>query len=227
MESTQPEARSKPPLTRGRILESALELIEREGASALSMRRLAAELDAGAMSLYHYVPSRNDLLDGLSETMVRQVEVEAESAQGEVDWRQALRSFAAGIRAVAHAHPQAFQLVGMRPLNTPEALPPIEAVLSALRLAGFDEEKAFYAYRATVAYARGYALAETGGFTFEPGGDGERRHLTPLDLDPEAFPNVAEVGAQLHAFDRDAAFTYGLDALIAGIAASAARSPSS
>ncbi|MGH3032013.1 MAG: TetR/AcrR family transcriptional regulator, partial [Gaiellaceae bacterium] len=116
-------------LTRRRVLEAALRLVDREGAAALSMRRLGRELDVEAMSLYNHVSGRDEVLDGLSEVMVARIGVAGDSG----GWAEALGRFMRGIRAVALAHPAAFQLVGMRPLNTREALPQIEAVLGAMR----------------------------------------------------------------------------------------------
>jgi AcrR family transcriptional regulator len=183
------------------------------------MRRLGAELDAGAMSLYHHVASRDELLDGLSEVMIGRLEAPAATD----DWRDALRRFMGGIRAVAGAHPEAFRLVGMRPLTTRAALPPIEALLGALRDGGFGDDLAVGAYRCAAAYARGYALAEIGGFTLE--GSDEPR-LAPSDLSPDDFPHIVAVGRRLHGADRDAAFALGVEIIVAGLAAvHAARQP--
>ena len=122
-------------LTRRRVLEGALLLVDTEGAAALSMRRLAAALGTSPMSLYHHVAGREELLDGLSEIMVGQIGMRfGEEPQA------ALRRLAHGIRAVALAHPQAFRLVGLRPLRTPSAMTPVEAGLGALRQLGTAAE---------------------------------------------------------------------------------------
>ncbi len=202
-------------LTRRRVLEAALRLVDREGAAALSMRRLGRELDVEAMSLYNHVSGRDEVLDGLSEVMVARIGVAGDSG----GWAEALGRFMRGIRAVALAHPAAFQLVGMRPLNTREALPQIEAVLGAMRAGGLDPESASFAYRLAVSYARGFALAEIGGFTLDAPGE----RLRALDLAPEEFPHIVELAPCLSRFDREAAFEFGVDVILAGLERRTAR----
>lgn len=197
-------------LSRTRILEAALRLVDRDGAEALSMRRLSRELGVAPMSLYNHVSGREDVLDGLSEVMVAGIGV----ARDVGAWNETLARFMRGIRAVARAHPDAFRLVGMRPLHTREALPPVEAVLGALREGGFDREEASYAYRLALSYARGFALAEIGGFTLDAPGE----RLRALDLAPGDFPHIVELSPTLSGFDRDAAFEFGVEVVVAGLA---------
>ncbi|HEX5469053.1 MAG TPA: TetR/AcrR family transcriptional regulator C-terminal domain-containing protein [Gaiellaceae bacterium] len=197
-------------LTRRRILEAALSLVDREGSEALTMRRLGREVGVEAMSLYNHVAGRAELLDGLSEVMVTGIEAGAEAAKS---WDDALRQFMRGIRAVALAHPAAFQLVGMRPLNTRAAMPPVERLLGALRAGGFDADSASSAYRLAVSYARGFALAEIGGFTLDAPGE----RLRAPDLSAEEFPRIVELAPSLSRFDHEAAFEFGVEAIVAGL----------
>lgn len=118
-----------------------------------------------AMSLYHHIRDREDLLDGLAETMVRS----GLPGPASRDARAILTGFAQGIRSTAHAHPEAFHLVGLRPLRHPEATAAITELLQALREAGLTPNQAVLAYRATAAYARGFALSEIAGLTYGPG----------------------------------------------------------
>lgn len=202
------DARRGKRLSRERILEAALALVDREGSEALTMRRLGAELDVAAMSLYKHVAGRDALLDGLAEVLVEGI-----GAPEAAEPRRTLWQFAAGIRAVAQRHPEAFRLVGMRPLHTPKALRTVEVVLDALRRAGLGDRDAVSAYRALVSYARGFALAEIGGFTLEatPASSG-----VPELPDPR-LPNASELSELLAHPDRDATFEYGLGALLDGI----------
>lgn len=192
-------------LSRHRVLEAALALVDREGATALSMRRLGQELGVEAMSLYSYVAGREELLDGLSEVMV-----EALPRRGtNTDWRASVHGFAHGIRNTARRHPQAFLLVGMRPLKTVKALVPIDTVLSALMAAGFTPPEAVSAYRLVAAYARGFALAEIEGFTLE----------TNLSSPPSTpLPSVEAARATAAALDHERGFASGLETIIAGLA---------
>jgi TetR/AcrR family tetracycline transcriptional repressor len=86
-------------LSRDRIIDVALELSEREGLEALSMRRIAAELGTGAMSLYNHVPDKAALLMGLAERVLAEVEM-PESAS----WREVAGSWATSLRATLLAH---------------------------------------------------------------------------------------------------------------------------
>ena len=211
--SSSAEEPQRERLSRRRVLLAALALVDRVGPDALTMRRLAEELGVAAMSLYHHVHSRDDLLDGLSELLVAEIVV---PEGGDVPPGEALRRFAHGVRGVANAHPAAFQLVGMRPLRTPAALVPVEAALSALRRSGLPDDEAVHAYRALVSYARGFALAEIAGFTLESAPPTGALPPAPID----AFPSIRALSPWLDdAGARDPAFEFGLGALLAGIGA--------
>lgn len=199
----------RPQLTRTAVLEAALALVERDGAEALTMRRLGAELGVAAMSLYHHVGSRAELLDGLSEVMLLRV---GSPNADEPD--RVLRRFLGGIRSVALAHPETFKLIGMRPLRTGAALEPVESALDALVAMGLREDDAVHAYRSLVSFVRGFSLGEIAGFTLED--------PVALELDPEALPRIAELAPHLARRDRDAAFEFGMEALLAGLTARAA-----
>lgn len=208
--------RRRPRLSRRRIFEAALTLVDREGPSALTMRRLAQELGVAAMSIYNHVHGQRDLLDGLVSVMVEQIGVRP----GDGTPRERLRRFAEGIRAVAKAHPGAFELVGMRPLHMSAALLPVEAALGALREVGLREAESVHAYRALVSYARGFALAELAGFTLEARTRAPDDHaVLDADLPAEMLPEVAELAPWLRGASHDEAFAFGLRALLAGIEA--------
>lgn len=132
------------------------------------MRRVARELGVEAMSLYHHVRDREDLLDGLVETMVRRG---LPTPQSHDDASATLTAFARGIRDTGLSHPEAFQLVGLRPLRGGEATTTIAALLHALTEAGMTPERAVLSYRTAAAFARGFVLSEIAGLTFAPGLD--------------------------------------------------------
>lgn len=200
--ASRDDADLKASLTRQRIFDAALGLADREGAQAVTMRRIARELGVEAMSLYHHVRDREDLLDGLAETMVRHG---LPTPPPGVDSAALLTAFARGIRATARAHPSAFHLVGLRPLRHPDAAASIAALLNALGTSGMTPERAVTAYRVTAAYARGYALSETVGLTFGPGVD------TPI---PAALAPYAPALLR----DPGDVFEAGLNAMIRGLA---------
>ena len=163
------------PLSRDRIIAAALQLVDDKGETALTMRNLAAALHVQAMSLYHHVRNREDLLDGLAELLVA---TELPIAPSDQPWDDALREFTRAIRRTAQRHPAAFQLVGLRPLRSDRALQPVHALLARLTDSGLAATTAVATYRLAAAYARGYALAEIRGLTL----------ARPPDRDTAAAP---------------------------------------
>jgi TetR/AcrR family transcriptional regulator, tetracycline repressor protein len=196
-------------LSRRRILEAAVRIVDSEGLEALSMRRLGAELGVEAMSLYNYVPNKEALLDGMVELLLGELEVPPESEGWESRVREAYRAF----RRLAHEHPNVFPLLVVRPPDTMDGVWLVEEFLKTLREAGFDPETALYAFRALSSFASGYAMAEIRGFAMEPAGG----RLGASTLAPGEFPHIHELDDRLEAVDHDAEFEFGLDLIIAGL----------
>jgi AcrR family transcriptional regulator len=211
-QKSSPRKRGRPPrFTRATVLATALALVDREGAAALSLRRLAGELGVEGMSLYTYVSGRDELLDGITELLV--AEVMPADAPG--DWRQIVERFCRGWRAAALRHPAATQLAGMRPLRTPESLAIVERLLASLREAGLEPREALAGARLATAFARGYALADIAGMTLV-GGD-------PNDV-PEQLVHLRAAAADPDVLDPDAVFERSLALLVEGLAARIATS---
>ncbi len=130
-------------ITRELVLGTALDLIDRDGADALSMRRLAAALDRDPMILYRHAPGKAALLDGVVETVLSQLSVDP----ADPDWAAQLRAVARQYRALALAHPNVVPLLVTRPLATPLALRPrgtlrpLEDILALLTRAGFSRTR--------------------------------------------------------------------------------------
>lgn len=205
-------ARPRRPLSRERIVDAAIELVERDGAEALSMRRLGAALGVEGMALYHHVAGREELVRAIAERLLEPLR----DLEPDADWREACRRFARALRAIAARHPATFALVGLQPLRSPGSLLPVERLLGTLVAGGFPAPDALAVYRAVASYARGYALAEATGFTVDATRAGGRERLATLD--PGAFPILAGRAAQLASLDPDSAFERGLGALVDGLA---------
>ena len=107
-------------ITRDLVLTTALEILDRDGADGLSMRRLARALDRDPMILYRHAPNKAALLDGVAETVLAQLKVDP----ADPDWAGQLRAVARDYRALALAHPHVVPLLVTRPLATPLALRP-------------------------------------------------------------------------------------------------------
>ena len=137
--STETEPRT--PLSRERVLRAAIGLADRDGIEALSMRKLGQALGVDAMAMYRHVQSKDDLLDGVVEMIVGEIE---RPVVGD-DWKAALRQQAMAARAVMLRHPWARRVLEERGTSGPAALAHIEAVLATLLGAGFSIEVAHHA----------------------------------------------------------------------------------
>jgi AcrR family transcriptional regulator len=193
-----------------------VQLVERDGAGALTMRALGRELGVEAMSLYNHVPGRDELLEGLGELLMAELHLAPST-----DWQATCREFAAHLRAVALAHPATFSLIGLRPLRSATALAPVEQLLGNLVAAGATPDAALTMYRALASYARGYALAEVTGFTVDASTPAGRRPLRALPRGQ--FPILRDRLKELAVVRSEPAFVAGLDALLAGFATGAMR----
>jgi AcrR family transcriptional regulator len=214
--SPRPRGASQRPLSRDLILDRAVALIEHDGPGALSMRRLGSALGVEAMAIYHHFANREELLGAIGERLLGPLQ------EGELgdDWREACRRFATALRDLALAQPGTFALLGLQPFDTPASLRPVERLLEVLVAHGFSPSAALGVYRATVSYARGYALAEATGFTVDAAQPAGRRRLAALP--PDGFPILAGRVRELAELDADAAYELGLDALLAGLVEPAA-----
>lgn len=155
------------PLSRERIVDAAVEFIDEHGLPGLSMRRLGALLGVEAMSLYRYVPGREQLLDAVVERIVDDMADDPDVVERpEHGWQDFLQRLAHGIRRVALTHPKAFPLVASRPAEAPWLRPPlrslrwVEAFLVGLGDEGFSDEAAVEAYRAFTSFLLGHLLLE-------------------------------------------------------------------
>ena len=133
----------------------------------MTMRKLGEQLGVEAMSLYRYVPGREDLLNAVVEYVLAGM-----SEDGEVvdaprhGWQDFLQRLAHGVRRIALQHPKVFPLVASRPLEAPWLRPPlrsldwVERFLDGLIGEGFSEESAVGAYRAFSSFLLGHLLLE-------------------------------------------------------------------
>jgi AcrR family transcriptional regulator len=196
-------------LTCDKVLDAALTLVDTEGVAALSMRRLGAALGVEAMTLYHYVPNKDALLDGLVERLLALTRAGLPTPVPGAPlepWPVWVRRFAHALRAALLAHPGVLPLVAARPVRSPGALRSTECWLAVLREAGLPPSRAMDVVDAVSSFTIGHALAEAG------------RTPATADLDPGDFPNLAEIAAMRAAVDPGTRFSGTIEALIAGFA---------
>ncbi|WP_219471754.1 TetR/AcrR family transcriptional regulator [Nonomuraea rhizosphaerae] len=202
------------PLSRARIVAAAIDLIEREGADAVSMRRIAAELGVGVMSLYNHVPNKDALLNGVAESVLSEIEF---TDDPDAHWTDRVRMQARAFRQIAHHYPRSTMLVVSRQLHSNAGLLPVERALATLRSAGFDPLDAVRVLRMFIAFIVGSLLREVG---VTPSFAPPHQHMVDPDaVDPALFPEVSDLAPLLAACDHDAEFDFGVELLIQAIKA--------
>lgn len=209
-------------LSREQVLKTAVALADREGIEAITMRRLARQLGAGAMSLYYHVPDKDALLDG----MVDLVFVEIELPPTDLDWKAALRRRAISTRQALLRHPWAVGRMEATHVPGPNDLRVHDAVLGCLRAARFSVAMSVQAYSLQDAYIYGFALQEKSASlgTPEESAKTARKRVREVEARHEdaalTYPNLAEVVAgyvATHGYNADEAFVFGLDVILDGL----------
>jgi len=146
------------PLTRERILNTALALADKSGLDSVSMRQVAKGLGVEAMSLYNHVANKDDILDSLVELVVSQMSVPSP----DTEWKEALRERAYTVRKILNRHPWAANLLESRASIGPTRLCHHDSMIGILRKAGFSIELAFNTMIALTSYIYGFVIIEEG-----------------------------------------------------------------
>jgi AcrR family transcriptional regulator len=144
------------PLSRERVLRSAVDIADSAGVGALTIRSLAQRLGVKPMSIYYYVPNKSAILDGIVDLVFSEIELPA--ADG--DWRSELVRRANSARQVLSRHHWAIGLMESRKSPGPATLRHHDAVIGTLRGAGFSVEMTAHAYALLDSYVYGFALQE-------------------------------------------------------------------
>ena len=200
------------------MLEAALELAARDGIESLTMRKLADELGAGAMSLYYYVPNKDQLLDGMVDIVFGEIELPSM----DVDWKAAMRTRALSTREALRRHPWAVGLMEGRTTHGPANLRLHNAVLGCLRGAGFSLEMTVHAYSVQDAYIYGFALQERdmSSETADDFAAEAQRQMHEYQAALAEFPHLVEVVGGYVAkagYDYETEFLFGLDLILDGL----------
>ncbi len=208
--------RARPPLSRDRVLRAALTLADKAGVDALSMRKIAQKLSVEAMSLYKHVASKDEVLVGLVDLVVSEIEVPPPGTP----WKQAMRARALSARDALRRHPWAILLIqSMQP--TPVRLGHNDRVLGLMREQGFSLSLAYRAFLLLDSYIYGFTTQELNWQSEEPGAvEGMRSQVLP-----EAYPHFGEVFAHVSKLVEalgaipayDVEFSFGLDLILDGL----------
>jgi AcrR family transcriptional regulator len=231
-ERPEPPSRPAPsPLSRERIVHAAIELADRDGLSAVSLRKVAGALDAGPMRLYGYLSTKEELLDLIVDAVYGEIPLPTRTGD---DWQGALRTLAHGIRQAVHRHEWFADLIGGRPQLGPNALSYLEAAMSALDgTPGFDDiDAVMRAVGVVNAYVIGATRGEISELRAERGsGLTERQWQAAYGpylqraLSTGRYPTLAKVIADASHPEPDRAFDLGLDYVLDGIAARVSTRP--
>ncbi len=211
----EPKITTKPrtPLSRERVLRTALTLADESGIESLTMRKLAQQLGVEAMSLYHYVAKKDDILDGIVDLVIQEIDLPAKS----VDWKPAVRQIAISAYEALSRHPWAAGLM-FSTGESPARLRYMEALLGTFREAGFSPELTHHAYHALDSHIIGFTLWVVS-FSFEAEDLPELASNFLEQLTADEYPYVVEHVQQHLAepSEDEGEFEFGLDLILDGL----------
>lgn len=153
----------RPSLTRDRIVDEALALLDAEGLAGFSMRRLGTRLGVEAMSIYHHIPNRQAILVAVTERVLSEIPI----SEGGMVWRAQLETFAEGTYRVLMAHPAVVIILATEVAEptSPEALTVSDVIFAGLAQAGFTPAQQVTIYHAITSMVFGFVLSHTRGLT--------------------------------------------------------------
>jgi AcrR family transcriptional regulator len=200
-------------LTRDRVADTAVRIMDAEGFAAVTMRRIGRELGVEAMSLYNHVADKDDLVTAMIDAVFRDFALPADDVGG---WEQQVRLLARSHRSVLLAHPDVIQLFAenTQPSTRIESLGPLETALATLRAIGLSDAEVINAYRMFGGFIIGYVLMETRGI-MSLGDD--------VDVDavaaviPDELPNLKQLVPEICTPSTDADFEFGIAVMICGL----------
>jgi AcrR family transcriptional regulator len=212
------KTKPRTPLSRERVLDAARVLADAQGIDALSMRRLAQELGVEAMSLYNHVANKGEIVDGIVDLVVREIELPTNAD----DWEAAIRTCAISAHDAFRRHPWACVPVmgpGSMPTAPTARMRYMEWLLGTLREAGFPPDLAYRAYHALDSHILGFTFWELGHSMPACGDLGDVAAAFLRSLQVDEFPYLVE-HVQQHLSPHDdgvSEFEYGLDLILEGL----------
>jgi len=207
---------ARPTLTRESIVQAALKILDDEGNTALSMRRLGTELNVDPMAVYYHFPNKAALLDGIVEEVMSGIDLGRDDPSKTIEER--LVNAAHIYREVLLAHPQAVQITAVRSLNTPDSFRPVEFLLELFDEAGFTRTDALAGVNMFARFVRGMVLLEAG-LMENAGSDQDDISLEALMqvLPTDEFPLMHKAMREGRFIGNEAEFDRATRALIWGL----------
>ncbi|WP_206791868.1 TetR/AcrR family transcriptional regulator C-terminal domain-containing protein [Amycolatopsis sp. MtRt-6] len=206
------------PLSRERVLRAAVDLADEHGLRALTMRRLAEELGAEAMSLYYHVAKKEDVLDGIVDVVAAEINEAVARVEPSPAWKTAVRQRILAARQVFLRHRWAPELFETRSSTSTEVLRYYDTLVGLMRDGGFSYDLVHHALHALGSRALGFSQEP-----FDPSA-GESAEV-PVDLSWQ-LPNLTRLMSEIAHDDPDSTlgwcddqteFEFGLDLILDGL----------
>jgi AcrR family transcriptional regulator len=217
---TKVKSSQRVPLTRERAVVSAMALADSNGLASLTMRKLAEALGVEAMSLYHHVANKEQLLDGMIDSVFGEIEL----PPTDVDWKTGMRQRCNSVREVLSRHPWAIGVMESRTSPGSSILRHHDGVLGCLRNGGFSVPMAAHAFALLDSYVYGFVLQEVN-LPFDDGDNvGELVEEMMPQMSIEDYPHLIELTIEHimkpgYRFGDE--FAFGLDLILDGLARAA------
>jgi AcrR family transcriptional regulator len=222
----EPRAEPRVPLTKERVLHAAVGLADQRGIGALTMRNLAHELGVEAMSLYYHVANKDELLAGIVDVVVDEINLvvsQVDASSVETDWKPVVRQRILRAREVLLRHPWAPDVIESRASMSPSVLRYFNALSGLLRKGGFSVDIVHHAMHALGSRALGFSHE-----LFAPDPDGDAEDTDPavmMEHMAVEYPYLTEIIAEashngektLGWCDDQVEFEFGLDLLLDGL----------
>jgi AcrR family transcriptional regulator len=213
----------RPMLTREHVVAEALTVIGADGVDALTMRALATRLGVVPGALYRHVRNKEQLRDLVLDGVLAEVDHEVDHR---LAWTERVTVLAHRLRTVLENHPGIAGLLKTRDPLGPHSLALAEAFLEALHAAGLADRETGLAFALIYDYTLGFALSSPTSVNEQRVQDTETRtklHAFLRSLPADRFPTLVALGDHVWLDNRDERFAAGLDTLVAGLEATAAR----
>ena len=190
---TKPKAEFRIPLSRERVLQAAIKLADEGGVEALSMRKLGQQLGVEAMSLYNHVANKEDVLDGMVDLVMNEIN----TAVGEIetprrDWKSAMRSRVLVARSILLRHPWAPDVMESRANLSPPVMKYFDSVIGLFMGAGFSVDLTHHAMHALGSRALGFTQE-----MYEDSGDLDENAMAMLQQMASEFPHMVAMVTQI------------------------------
>lgn len=192
----------RPALSRERIASTALGLIDANGLSGLSMRKLGAELGVEAMSLYHYVKNKDDLLDAVADHLYGVIDLPV--SVDPKDWEQAIRLGLRAFHRVLLEHDAALELFASREVRSAQSMGVLHWAHERFVAVGLSIEEAHKALHMALSFVMGHAASE-------------RSDALPVEPSADVSPELSAYFAHVESVTPEEMFDAGVDMVVAGL----------